>query len=29
MENDIAREIESGRPSGIATIKITMAMIPI
>jgi len=29
MENDIAREMESGRPSGIATIKITMAMIPI
>jgi len=29
MENDIAREIESGRPSGIATIRITIAMIPI
>jgi hypothetical protein len=29
MENDMAREMESGRPSGIATIKITMAMIPI
>jgi hypothetical protein len=29
MENDMAREIERGRPSGIATIKMTIAIIPI
>jgi len=29
MENDMAREMDNGRPSGIATIKITIAMIPI
>jgi len=29
MENDMAREMESGSPSGIATIKITMAMMQI